>query len=155
MDGAESHRCLEFGDAPESQLLLTSWPPPAWKREERDSSCAGSLLAEAEMEAAGRPRANRAEDWSARPPEEGCWGHESNLEAAAVAAAAVAILVAVAYVETSIESAGSLARAFLFEGPGGDLAEVDLVADHCPDQEVPPPEHLRRIRMRASNGSKR
>ena len=35
-----------------------------------------SHLSAAGTEKAGRPRANRAEDWSRRPPEEGCPGLE-------------------------------------------------------------------------------
>ena len=49
-----------------------------------------SDLAEAGAEEAGRPRANRAEDWSRRPPEEGCLGLEPVAEVASAAAAAAA-----------------------------------------------------------------
>ena len=63
-------------------MLIVSDATRDFLKLKANSCCAESLLAEAGTEAAGRPRANRAEDWSARPPEEGCWGPETDLEAA-------------------------------------------------------------------------
>ena len=105
--------------------------------------CAGRLLAEGGTKEAGRPRANRAEDWSAQPPAEGCWGLEPFREAVAVAAA-------VEFDELQSVFAGSSARGFSFELLGGDLAAVGWVVDPRPNQADLPQGHPRRIRTQVS-----
>ena len=144
MNVEETRRCSEFPVALETQLLskvqLRSVPWPSWSSFE----CAGRLLVEAGTEEAGRPRANRAEDWSRQPPEEGCWGLEPVVEAVVAAAAAAAAAAVVIDVLTN-EFAGSLVRESLFSLPDDDLAEVGLVVVRCRDRAVLLREHLPRI----------
>ena len=97
---------------------------------------------------AGRPRANRAEDWSAQPPDGGYLGLEP--VPAVVAAAAVA---AAAHGGTLNVFAGSLARAFLFGHPGDDQAAVDWAVRPRPDPAVLPRGRLRWIQMQVLDDS--
>ena len=89
---------------------------------------------------AGRPRANRAEDWSAQPPDEGCWGLEP-----------VPVVVAAAAVDAAARGGSSnvfdelLARAFLFGHPGDDQAAVGWEVRPRLDRAVLPQGRLRWI----------
>ena len=87
---------------------------------------------------AGRPRANRAEDWSAQPPDGGYLGLEP-------VPAVVAAVAAAAHGGTLNVFAGSLARAFLFGHPGDDQAAVGWEVRPRLDRAVLPQGRLRWI----------
>ena len=107
------------------------------------------MSTEAGTEASGRPRANRAEDWSARPPEEGCWG----LEPVPLFVAAAAVVVAAPEFEMwRCESDAWLVQVgacgFLDVG----LEVVEKEGLHRPDPEVLPRRLVRGTHVRALVG---
>ena len=89
---------------------------------------------------AGRPRANRAEDWSAQPPDGGYLGLELVPEFAAAAA-----VVAAAGAGMSNGFAGSLVPASWYGPLDDDLAAEGWVVCPRPDQAVLPRGRLRWI----------
>ena len=96
----------------------------------------------------GRPRANRAEDWSPQPPEEGCLGYQSDLEAVvlgptrkrnaapAVTVQALAPLKTAAADELNCVSDGRLAAECECELQDVDRAVVEMEDSDRPDPEV-------------------